>query len=334
MYKKIIDTYDVVHNSKYPIYAFISISNICNANCVFCDVHENKLIKPSIDIYNLLDQLKDLGVKYVHFTGGGEPFANIKIYDYMEYASDLGLSIIFLSNGIALNKEKIDKISQYNIKAIFFSLDSYKKEVHDKLRGVKGCFDNLCNVINYCKQKMPNIPIVLNHVLSKKNIENLDDFIKLRDFVDFDYINPIIIKECPELYFTQKQINLFNNSKNDLLALAKNKNVDFLYDDINYFTKNQYSNDGSDFRKNDIKCKIPTYTCFIDCVSGNVYPCDCCCHRDQEFYSYGSLKEHTLKELFDGEKFNALKFELLNKCSLCKSKCDYANVEFNKIIGE
>ena len=115
--------------------------------------------------------------------------------------------------------------------------------------------------------------------------------------------------------------------------MAKSKNVKFLYDDINYFEENQYFDDGSDLRKNQVKCNISNYICYIDCVSGNVYPCDCCCHRNQEYYTYGSLKNYTLKQLFDGDRFKDIQEELNNRCSLCKSKCDYANVEFNKFIG-
>ena len=36
---------------------------------------------------------------------------------------------------------------------------------------VKSLFENLSNVINFCKQKMPNIPITLNHVLTNKNLD-------------------------------------------------------------------------------------------------------------------------------------------------------------------
>ncbi len=334
MYKKLIDLNLLKDKSNYPIYAFLSISNICNANCIFCDVHENKCFKTCIDVYSILDQMKEIGIKYVHFTGGGEPFANKEIFDFMEHASKLGLNIIFLSNGIALNEEKIDKISQYNIKAIFFSLDSHLKEVHNEIRGVPGCFENLSKVINLCKNKMPNIPITINHVLSNRNLDYLKDFIDLKDEVGYDYLNPIIVKECPEYYFSKDQIKKFNQEKSEIMELAKNKNVEFLYDDINYFEENQYFDDGSDLRKNQVKCKIPNYTCFIDCVSGNVYPCDCCCHRDQEYYSYGSLKNNTLKQLFDANRFKEIQEELNGRCSLCKSKCDYANVEFNKFIGE
>lgn len=330
MYKKIIDI-DISKN-EYPFYAFLSISNICNANCVFCDVHENKFITPTIDIYKTMDEMKKIGIKYIHFTGGGDPFANKNIFDYFDYATKLGFSIIFLTNGIALNSDKIDQFYKYNIKAMFFSLDSQKSDLHNNIRGVKGCFENLCEVINYSKLKYPKIPIVINHVLSTKNIDDLKEFIKFKSSIKYDYLNPIIVKECPELYFTNNQINNYKNEMQNIKEIANKYDVKFLYDSIDYFCKDMYLIDGSDLRKNDTKCITCKYTCFIDCVSGNVYPCDCCCHRDQDYYSYGSLKNNTLKELFDSQKYRYLQKELYNKESKCKSKCDYANIEFNKFL--
>ena len=90
---------------KMPVYYFISVSNICNANCKFCDIHEKKDINTKVDIKKLLNSLKQSGAEYVHFTGGGEPLANKKIYEYFEYATELGLNIVFITNGYFLSED-------------------------------------------------------------------------------------------------------------------------------------------------------------------------------------------------------------------------------------
>ena len=320
-------------NNNNPIYSFISVSNKCNANCKFCDIHEKKEINTSIDIKKLLKDLKESGIKYVHFTGGGEPLANKEIYSYFEEATNLGLNIVFITNGYFLNDKIIDELGKYNIKAIFFSIDSHIKEIHDKTRNVPGIFDKATYSINAIKLKYPNIKIIINHVLNRDNIDNLEDFIKMKNKYKYDYLNILIVKECPEYYFNKEQIINYNNKINNIKKLMKANNVQLLADELDYFSSNCYTEDGSDLRKNAIPCQILNYCCFIDCVSGNVYPCDCSVHRDYNYYCMGNIKQNSIKEIMNSEKTSKLRKELL-KCSKCKSKCDYANMYFNKVINE
>ncbi|MBQ2870132.1 radical SAM protein, partial [bacterium] len=112
-----------------PYYAYLSLSNLCNANCVFCDVRENKENNCSIDVFKLIDELSLLGTKYIHFTGGGEPFINDDIFKYIEYATKKGIHINVISNGLNLDEEKIKKIATYDINAVFFSIDSFNAEI-------------------------------------------------------------------------------------------------------------------------------------------------------------------------------------------------------------
>ena len=106
MYIKLLDENKKELEKSYdkPFYVYLSLSNICNANCIFCDVRQNKLKKCSIDVYKLIDELKELGTKYIQFTGGGEPFVNDDIFDYIEYCTKKNIKVIFISNGLNLNE--------------------------------------------------------------------------------------------------------------------------------------------------------------------------------------------------------------------------------------
>ncbi len=336
MYIKLLDenVEEIKKCEMKPFYNFISLSNLCNANCMFCDVHEKKEILCSLDVYDLLNQLKDMGANYVHFTGGGEPFANKNILSYFEYATKLNLKIIFITNGYALNEKIIEELEKYNIKAIFFSIDSHRAEIHNRIRGVDGIFDKARNSIKLIKKKYPRIKIVINHVLTKENIDSLKEFIKLKEKVDFDYLNPIIVKECPEYYFSNEQILNYKDSISEIKKLVNEYNISFLYDDIDFFKKNEFLNDGSDLSKNEVKCFFPSYCSFVDCVTGNVYPCDCSVHRDENFYSLGNLKKHPFKEIWCSSRACQLREMVKNYSCSCKVKCDCANVLFNKRIKD
>ncbi len=332
MYLKLFDDILFV-NDKIPFYNFISISNKCNANCKFCDIHEKKEKKTSVNISCLIKDLKNNGAKYVHFTGGGEPFANPEIFSYLEDATKNGLNIVITTNGFFLNHDTINKFKNYNIKAIFFSIDSHDSKIHDKTRNVNGLFYRATQAINEIKISYPYIKIVINHVLNHDNISQLSELIKMKNEVNYDYLNMIIVKECPEYYFSLKQIKEYNSSLQKIKALLKEYDVQLLYDNICFFENGCYLNDGTDLRKNNIPCKVLDYCSFIDCVSGEVYPCDCSIHRDFNYYSIGNIKKMSIKEIFNSAKAENLRKELLGY-SLCKGKCDYANMYLNKMINE
>ena len=329
MYLELIDENlrDVYKNYNKPFYVYISLTNYCNANCIFCDVRANKCKSNNIDIKKLIDELSELGIKYVHFTGGGEPFVNDDIFDYLEYCSKKSIKINIITNGLNLNEEKIKKLANINICNMFFSIDSYDKKIHNELRRTKNLWEKATENINLIKKYIPGIKIILNHVLNKNNIDDFDKFINMKKNVDFDFINPIIIKDCEELFPTKTQIENYNKNSEKYENLATQNNIKFLCGNINFFN-NEVDINGNRKEKNNLKCIFPNYCAFIDCPTGNVYPCDCSIHRDKNIYNIGNLKNQTFKEIWYGEKKRKLSTLLLAGKLDCKLKCDECNCLF------
>lgn len=333
MYLKLIEEKpsEILKFYEKPFYVYLSLSNICNANCVFCDVRTNKEKKCNIDVISLIDDLAKLGTQYIHFTGGGEPFINDEIFKYLDYCTQKGIKIIFISNGLNINEDKIKKLSSYNIVGIFFSIDSYKAEIHDSLRRVNGLWDKVTSNINLIKKYMPNIKIVLNHVLNKNNIDEFEKFIELKKKYNFDYINPIVIKDCDELFFTDEQINNYNKKLSIYYDLASSLGIEFLSDNID-FLNNKVSLKGDRYQNDDLKCIYPSFCSFIDAPTGFVYPCDCSIHRDRKIYKIGDLKLQSFEEIWNGQERKILRQKLINSELNCKTKCDEANCQFNKCL--
>ena len=331
MYLKLIDENidEIASSYEKPFYVYLSLSNLCNANCIFCDVRDNIEKKTSINIYNLIDDLVSLGTKYIHFTGGGEPFISDDILDYMEYCTRKNIKIIFITNGYNLNEEKIKKLANCNIKAVFFSIDSSNPELHDQLRRLPGLWERATNNINLIKKYMPNVKICLNHVLNKENIDDFEEFINLKNKYDFDYINPIIIKDCESLFFTEEQKEKYSLLLNKYYELGRKVGIEFLCEDINFFRKD-ISSLGDRSSNKDMRCIYPSFCAFVDAATGFVYPCDCSIHRDKKNYKIGELKNENMIDVWTGEKRKVLKRKLYNSELNCKNKCDESNCLFNK----
>ena len=76
-------------DTKAPITVKIDLTNVCNHNCPGCidaDLIANDNNELSLDLLKkLLQDMKQMGVKGINYTGGGEPTAHKKFADVIRY---------------------------------------------------------------------------------------------------------------------------------------------------------------------------------------------------------------------------------------------------------
>lgn len=100
----------------------IDITNTCNNDCVGCWCHspllgefamsedEKKKFLPFKLVLKLLDDLDDLGVRDIYFTGGGEPFVHPNAVDIMEYVKKKGMRCDMSNNFTMMDEKKIERL--------------------------------------------------------------------------------------------------------------------------------------------------------------------------------------------------------------------------------
>lgn len=88
-----------------PVTVELDMTNVCNQKCPHCFGYwpERDQARICLDEAKaILAQLKDLGVRGVTFTGGGDPLVNAATPAAVEHARSLGLDIGFITNAQAL----------------------------------------------------------------------------------------------------------------------------------------------------------------------------------------------------------------------------------------
>ena len=98
-----------------PIYVRIKPTNVCNQRCFYCAYADDSLfdgrqvdIRESIcwDIMEkTLYDLKEIGVKAVTFSGGGEPLCYHSIIDTLSLVQKLGIEYSMITNAQGLDGE-------------------------------------------------------------------------------------------------------------------------------------------------------------------------------------------------------------------------------------
>lgn len=179
-----------------PIYVRIKPTNLCNHGCFFCvystgfrpkdkenhvitgmhsDIKEKDTI-PTLKLMETLDDLKELGVKAITYSGGGEPLLYKDIVNVMQKTLSYNIDLSIITNGQLLNGDRAAVLSK--AKWVRISMDySNSRQMIDS-RNVSGkSFDEVIrNILSFSKIKRRSCDLSVNYIIHNKNFHNLYDF--------------------------------------------------------------------------------------------------------------------------------------------------------------
>ncbi len=161
-----------------PVYVRIKPTNRCNQNCYYCHYKHPYL---TLDQYHPADEIsrekmleiiqdfKEIGVKAVTFSGGGEPLLYPHIEETMEAVLEAGIDLSIITNGSLLAGRKAQLLAK--AKWVRISLESGCAETYSAIRGVReDAFEQLCeNIGNFAKIKASDCELGINFVVGPKN---------------------------------------------------------------------------------------------------------------------------------------------------------------------
>lgn len=140
-----------------PICVEIVPSILCNFNCPSCTYRQNgskecarknmsgnsdKGLMNSKTFDSVVSGLKNLSVKSVIVTGGGEPSMNPNYLEFMRTLKNAGLEFALYSNAARLSQD-INSILELNPKFVRLSLNSGDASTHARMYGVQNMFEEV-----------------------------------------------------------------------------------------------------------------------------------------------------------------------------------------------
>lgn len=274
-------------------------SNVCCNACSYCfykDRNDAKIMTDE-ELGQALDYCKEIGVKAVTFSGGGEPFCNTNFLSNLAYATAaLDLEAGVITNGVLLNKGMAEMVlSLPKVKWIRISFDAINSGMYKKIRGTNS-FDivkqNIKDLLEVKKDYGSKTTIGLQMVVCENNYKNIIDFIDFCniEFPEVDYIQvrPLEVMIGSEPYNEKEKKKILKE-----LDILKNLQK------INVWTKVIIS-DKWDliFGEREFgftKCHCAPFIGVIDAYS-NAY---LCCHMVQKKdYLIGNIKEMTPEQFW------------------------------------
>lgn len=311
---------------------YISLSDLCNLNCIYCFNKEKRKMKLSSpnykamtfeDICNVVLQFKELGGSRIVLIGG-EPTLNRDFERICQFIHSNGLELSFITNGLTLLHKDFDGIFPY-VSSIGLSLDSV---INSELNTLWGIQDNdiSCTMLSILK-KIDNWS--QNNQIVSVNIMPISSKANCRSMSEIIHTIAVNLTHCNVTWQIVKYDKLNNPSIDEILDINNDEYRNSIIEGLASITdisdkskyteilKYAYSNSGRL-----MPAKAPKiYTCapsFFITATGEIKPC-----QGLDSINLGNIHSTTLKEAFASDGFdNVRRIICKNQIAVCKD-CEF-----------
>lgn len=186
----------------------ISVTNVCNARCDFCNYAYDKPFvtdKRMVDFDALceaMDILYERGIRYLTFSGG-EPFLHPRLNDMVVYAVNKGMRPSVITNGFLLTPRSLGELKESGLKTLFISIDAATAREHEENRGLPG----VCQRIKEANQELKSLAVkTVASVTVSKLIRDYGELVRFLEELGFETVTFSYPKRAlgsPSLVFSE-----------------------------------------------------------------------------------------------------------------------------------
>lgn len=159
--------------------ACLELTYRCNERCVHCyaDIPSNQKEELSTsEVFDVIDQLKDMGCMGVLLTGG-EVTLRPDFMEIARYVKQSGMLVDIYTNGLMVTDDIMDEMIELKPNSVSFSFYGGTPEVHDLVTTVKGSFEKSLKTM--MTMKCAGIDTYMKSVIMKENADDYENLLKL-----------------------------------------------------------------------------------------------------------------------------------------------------------
>lgn len=304
-----------------PVHIRIKPTNICNHNCSYCAYRVENLqlgkdmsIRdqiPKEKMIEIIDDIVNMGVKSVTFSGGGEPFCYPYLLDAVKKLAQTPVKFAALTNGSKLQGEIAELFSNYAT-WLRISIDGWDDDSYSQYRGVaKGEFTKVMDNMENFKRLKGRCFLGVSIIIDQRNAVHIYDFVQRLKGIRVDSV-----KICPCIISNDGTENnlyhkpIFEQVKEQILRACS----EFSEEGFEIF--DSYHEQLGTFEKNYTWCP---YLQILPVIGAdlNIYPCQDRAYNLEEGL-IGSIKNQRFKDFWFSDKSNFFK---INPSLHCNHHC-------------
>lgn len=322
-----IESDEAIYEIEFGQFQF-EITNSCNLSCRHCRMDIDNIHFMTLDlIENVLEfATKNANRNFEVVISGGEPLLHPDFKNILNTLKQFGADNISLTtNGILLNQDHIEYISNLNFKRfiVSVSLDSDIEEEHNKLRQNNNAFQNAVNALKLITNNKNNIQSCIRATIQPNKISFLDNYVKLAlafkcNRISFSSVYPAgNALNNEELFMTQAE----NRYLLDNIYKLKQKYNGDIYINTNDPLKCLMENNEMHYNDSNIKidgCPAGIVS-FTVKASGDIMPCP---FLNEIILNASHISASNIAKKYSNSNFirSMLDRKFVGKCQKCSRK--------------
>lgn len=181
-----------LHDRMVHTYLLFELTRKCHNNCVFCynvwkEEEDYPRFEMSVEEAKVaLDRVFDESAcRFIGLTGG-EPLLKKGVFEIASHIKSRGKGTVLISNGKLLTGETVRRCLDSGIEFFEVSLHSHDREIHDRLVGRRGSYDEALDAILNVTRLGGHVNTVF--VGTRYNIEAFKEFVELNALLRVEWI--------------------------------------------------------------------------------------------------------------------------------------------------
>ncbi len=164
-----------------PYAVLAELTHACPLRCAYCsnplalEPRSNQLT--TFEWQRVIQEAADAGVLQLHLSGG-EPLLRRDLTELVQTAAECGLYTNLITSGVGLTKAKAQSLAAAGLNSIQISIQDSEADALKKITGLD-CLENKIKACRVVKELQPEVPLCINIVLHKHNIERLESMVRV-----------------------------------------------------------------------------------------------------------------------------------------------------------
>lgn len=167
---------------KKPWRTIARLTSSCNLKCMHCNVWKLKKCNTELDVNEWKGVIADirnwLGCYCLTLTGGEPLLKKNMTTELIRFASEKGILTNLNINGWFLKEDLIEQLEISGLDSINISLDGFRAETHDCIRGKKGLHKRIFSAIKTMGENGIGIKTTVCTIIMEPNLDEILDLIK------------------------------------------------------------------------------------------------------------------------------------------------------------
>lgn len=321
-----------VEEIKPPVHIRIKPTNVCGHNCWYCAYKSDDLqlgkdmvtkdYIPKDKMMEIIDDIIDMGVKAVTFSGGGDPFYYPFFLDTVKKLAKSPVQFASLHNGSRLRGE-LAEVFAHHATWLRISIDGWDDESYAQYRGIReGEFTKVIKNMQNFKKLNGKCYLGISYIIDQKNAPHVFNFTKRLKEIGVDSVKMSACIVDDDVYKNNAYHKEIYDLVKDQIQRAKEELADTSFE-----VYDSYHELEDRFFKDYTWCPFLQMLAVIG-ADLNIYPC-----QDKAYNLtdgvIGSIKHQRFKDFWFSDKE---KFFKINPSVICNHHC-IANHK-NKVILE